>query len=55
MDSSTTVTKEIHESNQEEFGMIRTKLESIFYIISKKPSAQPLLQDSLSISTKPWV
>ena len=54
-DSSTAITAEIHESNHVEFGMVSTKLESIFDLISKKSSAQPLLQDSPSINTKPRV
>ena len=55
VDSSTAATTTIHESNHEEFGAVRSRLESIFYIVSKKPLARPLLQDSLSISTKPQV
>ena len=33
--------------------MVRDRLESIFYIISKQTSVRPLLQDSPSISTEP--
>ena len=45
----------IHESNHEEFGAVRSILESIFDIVSKQPLVRPLLQDSPSISTKPRV
>ena len=54
-DSSTAATTVIHESNHEEFGAVRSRLESIFYIISKQPLAIPLMQDSPSINTKPQV
>ena len=53
-DSSTAATKPIHESNHEEFGVVRNRPDSIFDIISKQPSARNLLQDNASISTKPW-
>ena len=43
VDSSAAATKAIHESNHEEFGAVRSILESIFYIVSKKPLVRPLL------------
>ena len=49
-DSSTTVTTTIRESNHEEFGVVRSRLESIFYVVSNQLLARPLLQDSPSIS-----
>ena len=51
--SSTSATMAIRESNHEEFGMVRDRPESIFDIISKQPSARPLLQDNPLISTEP--
>ena len=55
MESSTTATTTIRESNQEEFCRVSTTLESIFDIVSKQPSVQPLLEDIPLISTEPQV
>ena len=43
----------IHESNHEEFGVVRDKLNSIFDIISIQTSMRPMMQYVLSISTEP--
>ena len=51
-DSSTTATTMIRESNHEEFGVVRDRLESIFNIISTQTQARPLLQDNPSINTE---
>ena len=42
-ESSEAVTQEIQESNHAKFGAVRSNLEYIFDIVSRKPSAQPLL------------
>ena len=55
VDSSMAATTVIRKSNHEEFGAVRSRLESIFNIVSKQPSARPLLQDILSISIEPQV
>ena len=52
-DSSVTATKEIQESNHEEFGVVRDRLDSIFGIVSSHTSTRPMMQGISSIVTKP--
>ena len=52
-DSSAVVTKAICESNHEEFSVVRDRLDSIFGIIFRQTSVQPIMQDISSISTEP--
>ena len=53
-DSSADATKAIRESNHEEFGVVRDRLDSIFGIISRQTSVRPILQDIPSISVETW-
>ena len=48
-----TMRKEIQESNHEEFDMVRDRLDSIFYIVSKRTYARPMMQYIQSITTEP--
>ena len=53
IDSSADATKVIWESNQEEFRVVRDRLDSIFGIISRHTFVRPILRDIPSISTEP--
>ena len=52
-DSSVDATKAIWESNHEEFGVVRDRLDSIFGIVSRQTSVRPMMQDISLISTDP--
>ena len=53
-DSSMDATKVIPESNHEEFGVVRDRLDSIFGIVYRNASTRTMMQDILSIDTESW-
>ena len=47
-DSSEAATQVIRESNHEEFGVVRDRLNSIFDIVSRNTSVRPMIQKEMN-------